>query len=145
LRRADLLSGLEDRQRGAGYPKLALLDLPRRAPAGLEVAPDDADDLARLGLRLYGLLRARGHVLGCDAGDREQCRPARVDRLLQDVACGERVAGLRVGERAWRLERIVNDLRAGVQQPLVRVLLVHDPPDHADREERDRERDEQDD
>src|SRR5207247_9848689 len=49
--------------------ELAFLDLAWHAAAGLEVAPDDADDRACLRLRIDRLRRALRHVGRRDPGD----------------------------------------------------------------------------
>ena len=55
-------------------------------------------------------------------------------------ACEIRGRGRGVGKRAGRAEGIVDRADARVQRPDVRVLLIHDAPDHTCGEERDRHR-----
>ena len=72
--------------------ELALLDLARDAASGLEVPPDDADDLARLRRWLDRLFRPCRHVLRRDRGETEPRNPSGVERRLQHEPLGGRAA-----------------------------------------------------
>ena len=133
-----------------GQAELLLLDLAGRAAAGLEVSPDDAGDPAGERLGHDGLLGACRNLGSADAREAELRDVARRERLLEHEAARrpslEGVGrGLCRGEDARRRHGVLHDRDRGVDRALGRVLLVHQPPDHARGEERDRHRHEDDD
>ena len=134
----------------AGQPELPALDDAGLAAPGLEVAPHDAGDRAGGGRRRSRLHRAFGNVLRRDPGEAEQRDVARprpaararsrgcglpVRSLLEGCASGSAPGGS-TASATTPIEALT--------APMLRILLVHHPPDHARGEQRDRHRHEDD-
>ena len=122
----------------AGQPELLRLDLARHAAAGFEVAPDDAGDRRAGRLRHHGLDRVRRDIGGRDRGQRRAARhrPGRA-AVLQHEALRRR-PGHAAASMGAASDSAPGGLNAswktcdeGVDRPQLRLLPVHDPPDHA--------------
>ena len=101
-------------------------------------------------LRHDSLGRVGRDVRGADAGQPEMCNVAGSQWLLEDEApvrlLLQRLGrGLRRREDPGGRDGILHDRDPGVDRALARVLLVHEAPDHAGCEERDRHGHEDDD
>ena len=140
--------GAAELDRDAGEPDLLALDLARRAAAGLEVPPDDAGDPALERLGLDGVDGVLGDLGRADRRQAEQRRRRRARAASSSVKplsvepVRSSVDGRARRQHARVLDELLDADDRRVDRAALGILLVHDPPDHADREQRDGERDE---
>ncbi len=139
-RRRDLLAGgSRSSSVTPGSPSSPCSTIPGLPPPGLksrQTTPVMPSGFAGGVDRLLGAVR---DVLGRDRRQAEHGDAARLERRLQR----ERAAGLadelrrgrlRRRQHARRLEHVLTDRDRGVDRAPARVLVVHQPPDHARRE-----------